>query len=232
MSSTLYVFVDESGEYARGERYVVVGCWCLSNNEPRHIFDNARASLASHLVDSYGFSEGIKELKGTQLPTESLGDLLETFESFVYNDGTIPSPPYPWETGGQPFRFSVDSFHPDTCNAVLSNFMAEVDAPGALQMLALVSILDPLLHAEYLDLSGVERLQLVLDAEVWEGPAEEVIRILDFPPSLDVGFETRDSERTPGIQIADLAAYARRRSMVRGDCAEGNEFVTERWLRE
>ena len=230
MSPTLYVFVDESGDYAHGERYVAAGCWCISDNRPRYIFDNARADLVSHLHEAYGFDKNIKELKGTHLPPSAFGDLFETFESFVYNDGTVLGPPYPWEATGHPFRFSVESFRPIPCRELLSGFMTEVDAPGALQMLSLLSLLDPLFHSESLDLSRVDRLHLVLDAEVWKRPAEEVTRVLDVPDDLDLEFETRDSKRIPGIQLADLAAYARRRNLTRGDCEEGSEFVRQRWL--
>lgn len=230
MSPALYVFVDESGDYARGERYVVAGCWCISDNRPRYIFDNARAGLVSHLYEDYDFESGIKELKGTHLPIGAFGDLFETFERFVYDDGTVLGPPYPWQATGQPFRFTTDSFQPTACKEILSGFMTEVDAPGALQMLSLISLLDPVFHSGFLNLSRVDSLYLVLDAEVWKRPAEEVTQVLDFSEELNIEFETRDSEKTPGIQVADLAAYTRRRNLLKGDCEEGNEFVRQRWL--
>ncbi|WP_158589419.1 DUF3800 domain-containing protein [Halococcus sp. IIIV-5B] len=228
MGPDLHIFVDESGDYAHGDRYVVAGCWCISQNKPQHIFDGARSNLANHLRDGYGFQGKIKELKGNQLPNEHLGDIMNTFEQHVYQDGTISDPPYPWEGTGQPFRYSTESFRPVPCKEILSNYMSEVDAPGALQRLALMSLLSPLTVADQIDLSKVDSVNLTLDAEVWRQPAKDVTDIVDLPDDTVIEFSTRDSKATPGIQIADLAAYARARYLRDGSCSSAARFVRDR----
>lgn len=49
MAEDLYIFVDESGHHARGEYYTVASCWCLSDNSPRNILNDALAGLSRHI---------------------------------------------------------------------------------------------------------------------------------------------------------------------------------------
>lgn len=228
MSEDLHIFVDESGDYAHGDRYVVAACWCISHNKPRHIFDNARANLVKHLQDGYGYEKKIKELKGNQLPNEHLRSIMDTFEQYVRQDGTVEGPPYPWKEMGQPFRYSTDSFRPGPCKEILMNHMSEVDAPGALQRLSLISVLSPLSISDQIDTSHIDNVNLILDAEVWKQPARDVLQVIDLPNNTEVNFSTRDSENIPGIQIADIAAYTRARRLRYGDCHSASKFVQDR----
>lgn len=228
MVDDLYIFVDESGHHARGEYYTVASCWCLSNNSPQHILDNARASLSRHISSVCGINN-VDELKGSQLPKESLGSFLETFEEFAYEDGTVSDPPYPWQHN-RPFQCSYHSFNPEIGKRILANYMAETDAPHVLQRLALARILSPLTDATAINLDKINNIHLVPDAEVWKTPANEVCSLLAELNGLDINVETRDSSQTPGIQIADLIAYLRRSYTKDCSCEDAANFIANRHL--
>lgn len=228
MADDLYIFVDESGHHARGAYYTVAGCWCLSNNNPRHILDSARARLSRDISEVAGI-RNVDELKGSQLPKESLGSFLDTFEKFAYEDGTVSGPPYPWQHN-RPFQCSYHSFNPEVGKQILANYMAEADAPHVLQRLSLARILSPLTDANVIDLSQINNIHVIPDAEVWKTPANEVCSLFAELDGLDINVETRDSSRTPGIQIADLIAYSRRSYMKDYSCEDAANFIDNRHL--
>lgn len=225
MAGDLYIFVDESGQHARGQHYTVAGCWCLSNNSPQYVLDNARANLARHVSDICGFSN-VKEIKGTQLPKDRLGSFLRTFETFAYEDGTVADPPYPWQQN-KPFQCVYHSFNPKLGKQILADYMSEADTPKALQRLALAKILSPLTDANIVDSAEIKKIHVVPDAEVWETPANEVCNLLSELKGTRINVETRDSSRTPGIQIADLIAYSRRSYTKEGACVDAAKFIEE-----
>lgn len=228
MAEDLYIFVDESGHHARGEHYTVASCWCLSNNSPQHIFDNARADLSRHISNVRGI-DNVGELKGSQLPAECLGSFLKTFESFVYEDGTVANPPYPWQEN-LPFRCSHHSLNPELGKRILSKYMSGANAPRVLQRLALANILSPLTQGDIVDLDRVDEIHLIPDAEVWETPANEVCDLLEELQGTEIDVETRDSNQTPGIQIADLIAYSWRSYMRDCSCEDAADFINNRCL--
>lgn len=228
MADELYIFVDESGHHARGEYYTVGSCWCLSDNAPQYIFDNARASLSRHISDARNIND-VSELKGSQLPKEYLGSLLELLEDFAYEDGSVADPPYPWQQS-KPFQCTHHSFNPEIGKRILSNYMSETDVPHVLQRLALARILSPLTDANGVDLSQIKSVHVIPDAEVWKTPANEVCDLFSELNGLDIDVETRDSSRTPGIQIADLIAYSWRSYTKDNSCESAADFVSERHL--
>lgn len=223
MAGDLYVFVDESGHHARGEYYTVASCWCLSNNAARHVLDNARAGLARHVCDVCGFDD-VKEIKGTQLPKDRIGSFLRTFETFAYEDGTVADPPYPWPQN-KPIQCSYHSFNPKLRKRILTDYMSETDTPDVLQRLALARVLSPLTDASIVDRDEINEIHLVPDARVWKTPANDVCNLLSEVKDVEIDVETRDSSRTPGIQIADLIAYSRRSYLKDGACEDAIEFV-------
>jgi hypothetical protein len=225
MPQDLFIFVDESGRHSAGEYYTVAGCWCISNNEPRHILDNARADIASHICDVCGFDE-IGELKGTKLPNDKLGTFLDTFRDFVYNDGTVAAPPYPWSQA-HPLRCTYHECNPELGKRILSDYMTEADAPEALQKLALSVVLRPLTHAEDLDLDRIREIHLIPDAEVWDAPANRICELIDDTVGREINVETRNSSRTPGIQISDLMAYSRRSYIKDNSCKRAASLLKE-----
>jgi hypothetical protein len=226
MVRQLYVFVDESGHYAEGRYYSVATCWCISDTSPRHVLENARGRLARDIQRQRGFDTIPSELKGSSLPSAQIGRYLELIESYAYNDGTVDSPPYPWDRDGQPLRCSRHRLNPELATEILSDFLPNPDAPKALQQLALARVLGPLTHNEKLDANAVERIRLIPDAEVWQTPAERVRELLAEMNGVSIEVETRDSAATPGIQVADLMAYASRAYAKEGDCSEAHSYLS------
>lgn len=225
MPRDLFIFVDESGRHSSGEYYTVAACWCISENKPQHILDNARAATASHICDVCGFDE-IGELKGTKLPNDQLGNFLETFKSFVYNDGTVADPPYPWSKD-YPIRCTYHEFNPELGKRVLSDYVSKADAPEVLQKLALTVILRPLTHAEELNLERIRDIYLIPDAKVWHSPANRVCELMNDSIRWDITVETRNSSQTPGIQVSDLLAYSRRNYIKDNSCRRAAKLLEE-----
>lgn len=228
MAEDLYIFVDESGHHARGEYYTVASCWCLSDNSPQHILDNARADLSRYISNTCGIDD-VGELKGSQLPKERLSSFLEILENHAYEDGTVADPPYPWKRD-KPFQCSYHSFNPELGKQILADFMTEADAPHVLQRLSLARILSPLTDGNIVDLGRVNEIHLVPDAEVWKTPANEVCNLFSELKGPQINVETRDSSRTPGIQIADLIAYSWRSYTKDSSCEDAVEFINNRNL--
>jgi len=228
MTEDLYIFVDESGHHARGNYYTVASCWCLSDNSPRHIFDNARADLSRHISDVRGL-DSVGELKGSQLPKDCLGSFLKAFENYAYEDGTVADPSYPWKQN-KPFQCSYHSFNPELGTEILSDFMTKADAPHVLQRLSLARILSPLTDADTVNLGRVNEIHLIPDAEVWRTPANEVCDLFTELNGPEINVETRDSSQTPGIQIADLIAYSWRSYAKDCSCEDAANFIDNRHL--
>jgi len=105
--------------------------------------------------------------------------------------------------------------------------MTEIDAPEALQRLALARILSPLTDADVLNLRNICEIHLVPDAEIWETPATRVCELLENTGGPAIEVETRDSRQIPGIQIADLMAYSRRNYIKDGACKDAATFLAE-----
>jgi hypothetical protein len=225
MAENLYIFVDESGHHARGEDYTVASCWCLSNHSPQNVLSDAQQKRIEQVVNSCGFDE-VSELKGTQLPKSKLGSFLRTFEKFAYQDDTIDKSSYLWQEE-RPLRCSHHEFNPDLGKQILSKYMTEIDAPEALQRLALARILSPLTDADTLNLENIREIHLIPDAEIWATPATRVCELLKDTGGPTIEVETRKSHRTPGIQIADLMAYSRRNYIKDGECEDAANFLTE-----
>jgi hypothetical protein len=104
--------------------------------------------------------------------------------------------------------------------------MPQPNTPGVLQTLALAKVLNPLDSTHKIDISRVNNVRLILDADVWSGPASKIQQILT-DREFNLTFETRDSAKTPGIQVADLMAYSSCRYTQSGDCADAAKFLSE-----
>lgn len=103
--------------------------------------------------------------------------------------------------------------------------MPQPNTPGVLQTLALAKVLNPLDSAHKIDISRIDRVRLILDADVWSDPASKIQQIL-ADRKFNLTFETRDSAKTPGIQVADLMAYSLCRHTQSGDCSEAARFLS------
>lgn len=230
MSRYLYIFVDESGNPSSGQYYVVAGAWCVSDKpNPSRALQSTVDTLAG-MVNSQGESpHSVSELKGSQIPTSILPHLIESLrEGPAYDDPSVKHQQLPW-TGSFPIRYTIHDLNPNLGIEILketlggSNLSAGSPHPGTLQSLSLATILNPLVQDEMISLTHIDQIKIVLDAKVWQTPAERIETGLDAVDNIssDIEFKTLDSAQTPGLQLADIAAYTWGRHLRCGDCGQG-----------
>lgn len=230
MTRYLYIFVDESGNPSSGEFYVVAGVWCISDEpNPSQTLQSTVDSLAAVANSLRDSSRSISELKGSQLPPEILLSVIECLDGGpAYDDPSVKHQQLPWASS-QPLRVTMHDLNPNLGIELLkktlggSDFSATFSHPEALQSISLATILNPLVQAAMIDLSRIDTIKVVLDAHVWQAPIERIEAGLDVVENVpeNLAFETRDSSQTPGLQLADLAAYTWARNLRFGDCGSG-----------
>lgn len=228
MSRTLYGFIDESGNPSSGNYYVVACCWCLSErNSPNEVLRSSLDTLLETAEDLRHNPEPLGELKSSSLPPAVLENLFEGFVPEIgYDDPTITVARPPWERA-QPFRYSIHSLNPDVGNEILRGVLGNHGTSvRALKTLSLASVLNPVFVDNRIDNNVFDDLSVVLDADVWKGPAESLKEALDIVDvNLQVEFRTMDSRAVPGLQMADLGAYTWARHMRSGDCERGAKTI-------
>jgi hypothetical protein len=230
MTRYLYIFVDESGNPSSGEYYVVAGAWCISDEpNPSRTLQSTVDSLAEIANSLRENPQPVSELKGSQLPTEVLLAVIKCLDGGpAYDDPSVKHQQLPW-TSSLPIRFTIHDLHPDLGIEILketlggSDLSADSSHPEALQSLSLATILNPLVQAELINLTRIDQIKVVLDAQVWQAPIERIETGLDIVENVpeNLSFETQDSAQTPGLQLADLAAYTWGRQLRSGDCGSG-----------
>lgn len=227
MTNTLHVFIDESGSHTQGKCYSVAGCWCLSDrSDPGSVLSPTKNKLSEITDATLQDSNPVSELKGNSLPNHVIDSLLSSLISCAYEDKTIASP-WPW-TEDLPLRYSVKEVNPDVANHIVGDALgSRLDAPEMLQTIILTSVLNPMLHMEEIDSANIDNMKVILDAEIWQNPADRVLDALnsvgDVPEN--IGFEIKDSKATPGIQLADIAAYSWNNNILRGNCRNARQSV-------
>ncbi|GKZ14897.1 hypothetical protein HAL_27780 [Haladaptatus sp. T7] len=69
---------------------------------------------------------------------------------------------------------------------------------------------------------------IVMDGETWRRAGTVLEGLYDsLAWSPEISFSYRDSKNTPGIQLADLAAHARRLRLTAGECTNGSKAIDE-----
>lgn len=210
---TLYVCVDESGRADEGSCYSVAGCWFVSKRRPGNALDRTKDKLVSTM---FGDASGVGELKGSKAKSDDLNDGISYLRSVVYDDDSIEQSLTPWSMS-MPVGFSIVAFTPNTITETVSGYVDRLNRPRVIQSFALNAILKPLVHPEQLNVDPpIDAVRVLLDSTTWDQPANDYAcsSVQDAPLDL----ETRDSQSVPGIQLADLAAYAWRRNYTSGDC--------------
>jgi hypothetical protein len=217
----LYIFVDESGNPSRDDYYVVTGCWCVSDERnSRTVLDPTVQRLMNIAEGVLRSTDTVSELKGASLPTEVLTAVIESIDEVWYDDSTIPHTALPWETA-YPARFSIAQSNPQATQEAISGLLGnQLDAPKTLKLMLLISILDPLFRPELIEYGEIDSIEVVLDADVWKAPAAYASDAFDEVGEVpvEVSFATGSSEKTPGLQLADLGAYSWARHHRKGDC--------------
>lgn len=225
--SELYVFVDESGNHTRRDCYVVAGCWCISSSSDLgRILRPTKNRISDNVVfDTDGASPG-REIKGSMVSEAKLNSIFAYMRNVVDRDKTIDTRNYPWENF--PVAFTVYDSDSDVGRGVSRQYLGESRSQMPPQLFGLSSVISPALRIGEQISSSIDGYRVILDAETWERPRaqlESVVRSIDWAPSVE--FSIRDSERTPGIQLADLAAHSRRKRLREGVCHEAMRYLNK-----
>lgn len=111
--TNLYIFVDESGNHSQGSDYTLAGTWCFSKqNHSEKVFNRTKDRLLQ-LIDEAEASE----LKGANLTTSQLNNVISTAEKFAYDDETVDHKEQ-W-IGGTPIGTTVHTVDPSAAQTVI-----------------------------------------------------------------------------------------------------------------
>lgn len=218
--SNLYVFVDESGEPRTDRCYAVAGCWVVSErSNPNDVLMPTKDRLIATIEGNERGKDSIGELKGASTPPPVLDTLFTYLRTGVHDDSSIQQTNCPWQVS-KPMRYTLHEVNSDAGTDAIADLVGPQQAGETLKTLALASILSPLRQEVRLEMDDIEQVRVCLDAEVWQNPAQRLreVSTLASDELRSVSFETRNSRGTPGIQLADLAAYSWRRNLLEADC--------------
>jgi hypothetical protein len=225
MSDRVYVFVDESGNHTRRDCYVVAGCWCASTyTDPTHVLQPTRNRLSDNvLYDGVGPSSG-REIKGTRSSDRKLDSAMKYLRKVVEADKTIRTTSGPWSES-QPLRFTTFDIYSALSEQIARRYLGEGRTHTTTQLIGLATVLTPIFRSGTGN-SGPSEVRVVLDADTWKRACttlnEMLAGIERIPP---VEFEIRDSKSVPGIQLSDVAAYARRKRLLEGTCKAATQVI-------
>lgn len=157
------------------------------------------------------------EIKSGKLDPDTLGTLVATLKSDVYDDDSLVTARnhLPWQMSF-PIGFTIVPLHGGICRGVLDDQLRRLSAFEAMQVMGLSSVLAPISDRRSLLADETyDEIHVLLDATTWENAANVVQSTLDID---SIEFSIRDSKETPGIQFSDVAAYSWRRNLTRADC--------------
>lgn len=218
--TTLYICIDESENHTRDRCYSVAGCWCVSSRpDPTNVLTPTKDRLLQLIETHPRTAAQPSELKGAAIHPDTLNDVISFLKESMYDDGTIEQSRQPWSMH-VPIGFTIHTLNARLATDSIEGLVGPFDAAETVQTIALSTVLSPLFDSTHLDLGSYNEISVVLDAETWTNPVQRVRENVD-EQALDVEritFETRNSKSTPGIQLADIAAYSWRRNHTRGDC--------------
>lgn len=216
MTGNLHVCVDESGRKSQDSCYTVAGCWFVSEySNPQNALMGTKDSLLTTVQQITNSRTQPSEIKSAKLQPPTLGAVVSDLRKQMFEDESLVTGRLPWSMQ-TPVCFTIATFHGDVCRDVLADQTSRLKPFEVMQVMGLSSILTPLSDRRaLLDQNAFDSVRVLLDAKTWENAADVVDASLSVD---DVSFAIRDSKRTPGIQLADLAAYSWRRNLTRGDC--------------
>lgn len=221
MGRRLYLFVDESGNHSQRDCYTVAACWCVTEyDDPNAILKPTVRRIQADIVGEEG-----AELKGEEMDAQTLTSTFQYMVGILTDDETIDAFNLPWGSG-RAIGYTLYDSDSDLGIAISEEYLGESRSGTTPQLLALASVVSPLLRMDGPDHAPIDSRHVLLDATTWERARHKLSRILDqieWVP--EIFFETRHSHTTPGIQLADLAAHLRRRYIV--GSADGNAELIE-----
>lgn len=217
-----YVFIDESGNHSTTDCYTLAGIWCLTEyDDPERILKPTRDRIANRVAETDG------ELKGERMTNTKLNSCLFYARNAFERDDTLV-PTDIWGTD-YPAAFTVCDSDGDTVRGIATQYFGEGANPAiAAQLMTLASVTSPILRLDDHVPVTISELNVVLDGTTWYRAGEVLNGIYDelvWTP--DIRFHYRDSKNTPGIQLADLAAHARRLRLTTGSCVPACEVVDQ-----
>lgn len=218
----IYVFIDESGNHSTADCYTLAGVWCLTEyDHAEEILKPTRDRIANQVAEADG------ELKGENLSNTRLNSCLYYARKVFEQDESLVSTDM-WGTE-YPVGLSVYDSDTETAQKIAMRYLGESgNASVATQLVALASATSPMLRLHVHAPVEIEGSTVVLDGTTWQRAGETLRNIYrSIDGSLDIDFVYRDSKNTPGIQIADLVAHARRLRLTSGDCVRGSAVVNE-----
>lgn len=227
MASILYVFIDESGEPTHDDYYGLAGCWCVSREgDFTKVLDPTVQRLLDVAEATYRNPRTISELKGADLATDVLEVVVDSLPNVAFDDTTIQHTGTPWGVS-HPVRYTVSTVNPATATTALTNAVGnQPDSANALKLMMLISILDPIFREGVVNPEAYTKVEVILDAEVWTGPAEHAEEaVTETTQQNQISFSTEDSKRTPGLQLADIGVYSWCRHQREGDAQEVVENI-------
>lgn len=150
------------------------------------------------------------------MDTSTLRSLFWQIPNVVADDETVDIYNLPWGRD-QPVGYTIYEADSDLGKRASEDFLGEARAGTTPQLLALISLVSPLLRMEAPAHAPIQSRHVILDATTWEKPRFKIRSLLDqIDWAPEIRLETRKSHTIPGIQLADLAAHFRRRYLIDG----------------
>lgn len=192
--------------------------------DPTHVLQPTRNRLSDNvLYDGGGPSSG-REIKGTRSSERKLDSAMKYLRKVVEVDKTIRTTGGPWGEN-RPLRFTTFDIYSKLSERITRRYLGEGRTHTTTQLIGLAAVLTPIFQPEAGDSSSSE-VRVVLDADTWRRACTVLDEILaDIERTPTVEFEIRDSKSVPGIQLSDVAAYARRKRLLEGTCKAATQVI-------
>jgi hypothetical protein len=180
-----------------------------------------RDRIANQVVETDG------ELKGEKLSETELNSAIHFTRNAIGDDDSVLRTDA-WNSH-KPVAFTVHDSDSETGRKIATDHLGEgANATVTAQLVALASITSPSLRPDRHAPVRPSNPHVVLDGYTWRRAGETVARIYkSLPWAPRVSFSYRNSKNTPGIQLADLVAYARRQHLKDGDCTAASAVIDE-----
>ncbi|MDH4123321.1 MAG: DUF3800 domain-containing protein [Thermoplasmata archaeon] len=203
--ASICIFIDESGNpFANEIAFSTAAVWCVQAPSSRRDkpLSSTVDSLKQYLIDDHKV-KWAREIHHRGMPDEFAEFLLFMAMNKARTDPTIQKEGCFWDRSPVRFTMSIDN----PCAFKLLN--PEIDSQklgNLIRLSALGNLLRPLCICQ-----NTEKIlaDIILDAEIWKSAIDRydpyLKRTIDNP-SIETRLYYSKSAKTPGLQIADLAA--------------------------